>query len=224
MPDQDGGVIYDGSPMWAKMAVRLLLGVGGIVMVPIGLINRAWWLIVLAVPVLLAGLVLSQIRLRIVVEHPTGVVRVTNSLVGLRLRERGYPPSDVVGLDLHRVAGAERERASDTWYLKLQLRTRTHTVGKYDSQTSALRARRELGAALRVRPRARTAAEMQAAVSDRVRDQPESADGHYQMGMALLRSSDAAGARQEFQKALALTRKPLLRRMIEQRLDELETR
>ena len=56
--------------------------------------------------------------------------------------------SDVAGLDIQRVAGAERERPSDTWYLKLQLRTRTHTVGRYDSQISALLARRELGRAL----------------------------------------------------------------------------
>jgi len=91
-------------------------------------------------PLLLAGLVLSQVRLRIVVEYPTGVVRVTNSLVGLQLRQRGYPPSDVVGLDIRRVAGAERERPSDAWYLKLRLRTRTHTIGKYDDRTSALQA------------------------------------------------------------------------------------
>jgi len=141
------------------MAAWLLLGIGGIVMAPIGLINRAWWLVVLSVPLLLAGLVLSLVRLRIVVEHPTGAVRVTNSLLGLRLRERRYPPSDVVGLDIQRVAGAERERPSDTWYLKLQLRTRTHTVGRYDSQVSALLARRELDRALQAGARAPTAAD-----------------------------------------------------------------
>jgi hypothetical protein len=146
--------------MRVKMAAWLLLGIGGIVMVPLGLINRAWWLVVLSVPLLLAGLVLSQVRLRIVVEHPTGGVRVTNSLLGLRLHERGYPPSDVVGLDIQRVAGAERERPSDTWYLKLQLRTRTHTVGRYDSQVSALLARRELGRALEAPAQAHTAAEV----------------------------------------------------------------
>jgi tetratricopeptide (TPR) repeat protein len=223
MPDKDGRVIYDGSPMWVKMVAWVLLGVGGIVMVPIGLINRAWWLLVLAVPLLLAGLVLSQVRLRIVVEYPTGVVRVTNSLVGLQLRQRGYPPSDVVGLDIQRVAGAERERPSDAWYLKLRLRTRTHTVGKYDDRASALRARRELNAALRGRPQV-PAAEMRAAASARLRDRPESADGHYQLGLALLRSGDTAGARRAFQKALALAREPLLRRMIEQRLGELDMR
>jgi hypothetical protein len=138
----------------------LLLGIGGIVMAPIGLISRAWWLVVLAAPLLLAGLVLSQVRLRIVVEHSTGAVRVTSSLPGLRLRERRHPPSDVVGLDIYRVAGAERERPSDTWYLKLQLRTRTHTVGRYDSQVSALLARRELGRALQARAQAPTAAEV----------------------------------------------------------------
>jgi uncharacterized protein (DUF58 family) len=160
MPDEDARVIYDGPPMRVRMAAWLLLGIGGIVMAPIGLISRAWWLVVLAAPLLLAGLVLSQVRLRIVVEHSTGAVRVTSSLPGLRLRERRHPPSDVVGLDIYRVAGAERERPSDTWYLKLQLRTRTHTVGRYDSQVSALLARRELGRALQARAQAPTAAEV----------------------------------------------------------------
>ena len=170
MPDEDARVIYDGPPFWVKMVVWLLLGIGGIVMVPLGLINRAWWLVVLAVPLLLAGLVLSRVRLRIAVEHPTGIVRVTDSLLGLRLRERDYPPSDVVGLDIHRVAGAERERPSDTWYLKLQLRTRTHTVGRYDSQISALLARRELGKALQASAQAHTAAEMKPAATEKSHD------------------------------------------------------
>ena len=163
MPDEDARVIYDGPPIRVRMAAWLLLGIGGIVMVPIGLINRALWLVVLSVPLLLAGLVLSQIRLRIVVEHPTGVVCITNSLLGLRLRQRRHPPSDVVGLDIHRVAGAERERPSDTWYLRLQLRTRTHTVGRYDSQVSALLARRELGRALEAGAQAPTATEVRPA-------------------------------------------------------------
>jgi hypothetical protein len=159
VPDEDDRVIYDGPPIRVKMAAWLLLGIGGIVMLPLGLINRAWWLVVLSVPLLLAGLVLSQVRLRIVVEHPAGTVCVTNSLLGLRLRQRRYPPSDVVGLDIHRVAGAERERPSDTWYLRLQLRTRTHTVGRYDSQVGALLARRELGSALQASAQAPTAAD-----------------------------------------------------------------
>jgi len=139
------------------MVSWLLLGIGGFVLMPIGLLNRAWWLLVLAVPLLLVGLVLLQTRLRIVVEHHTGVVCVTNLLLGLKLRERQYPLSDVAGLDLQRVAGDERERASDTWYLRLQLhttvrffgqakpRTRVYTVGKYDSRLRALEARHWLG-------------------------------------------------------------------------------
>ena len=39
------------------------------------------------------------------------------------------------------MAGDERERPSDTWYLTLQLGTRVYTIGKYDSRSSALRAR-----------------------------------------------------------------------------------
>ena len=153
-------MLYDGPPIRTRMVAWLLLGIGGLVLTPIGLIKRAWWLLVPAIPLLLAGLVLFQIRLRIVVEHHTGVLRVTNSLLGLKLRERQYPLFDVIGLDLRRVAGDERERPSDTWYLWLQLgatvrtfgktkpRTRTYAIGKYDSRLRALEARRRLGEVL----------------------------------------------------------------------------
>ena len=146
------------------MVAWLLLGIGGLVLVPIGLLSRAWWLFVPAVPLLLAGLVLLQTRLRIVVEHRTNVIRVTNSLLGLRLRERQYPLSDVIGLDLRRVAGDERERPSDTWYLRLRLnttvrtfgmvepRTRTYVIGRYDSRLGALEARRRLREVLQPQP------------------------------------------------------------------------
>jgi len=143
MPDKEVNTLHDGPPIWARMAGWLLLGIGGFVLTPIGLVSRAWWLFVFAIPLLLVGLVLLQTRLRIVVERPTGAVRVTNSLLGLKLHQRRYPPSDVAGLDLQRVAGDERERPSDTWYLRLQLRTRIHTIGKYDSRLEALEAWRE---------------------------------------------------------------------------------
>jgi hypothetical protein len=158
MPDEDVNVLYDGPPIRTHRAAWLLLGAGGLVMVPIGLINRAWWLPILAVPLLLAGLILLQTHLRIVVDHDTAIVRVTNFWLGLRLRRRQYPLSNVSSFGLHRVAGAERQRPSDTWYLRLQIHTtartffggvkphmRTYLVGKYDSRLRALEARHELG-------------------------------------------------------------------------------
>ena len=135
------------------MVAWLLLGTGGIVLAPIGLINRAWWLFVPAIPLLLAGLVLHQAHLRVAVEPGTGDVCVTNRLLGLKTRQRRYRPPEVGGLDLQRVASDERERPSDTWYLNLQLGTRVYTIGKYDSRASALRARIEVREALQVHPR-----------------------------------------------------------------------
>jgi hypothetical protein len=165
MPDKDVSVLYDSQPIRAGMAAAVLLGIGGLVCVPIGLINRAWWLLLLAVPLLLAGLVLLQVRLRIVVEHGTGAVYVTNFLLGLKLREQRYPPGQVRGFDLRRVAGDERERASDTWYLTLGLRTRIYTVGKYDSRVHALEARRKLSGLLQAALQARPAVEAKAAAA-----------------------------------------------------------
>jgi len=166
MSDTSIGVLYKDTPIQARMVAWLLIGIGGFVLVPIGLVNRAWWLLVLAVPLLLAGWVLLQTHLRIVVEHHTGIVCVTSFLLGLKLRERRYPLSDVVGLDLQRVAGDERERPSDTWYLRLQLhitahtigkvkhRTRTYIIGKYDSRLGALKAQRRLRELLQAKPQA----------------------------------------------------------------------
>ena len=152
MPGKDDSVLYDGPPIRTRMVAWLLLGIGGIVLVPIGLINRAWWLFVPAVPLLLAGLVLHQAHLRVAVEPGTGEVCVTNRLLGLKIRQRRYASSEVGGLDLRRVAGDERERPSDTWYLYLQLGTRVHTIGKYDSRASALRARLEVREILQANP------------------------------------------------------------------------
>ena len=155
MPDKDTSVIYDGVPIRSRTAMGLLLGIGGLIFVPIGLISRAWWLLVLAVPLLLAGLVLSQMRVRIVAERETGAVRVVNLVAGLKVRERRYAPLDVFGLDLRRVAGDKRERASDTYYLALRLGLRTYTVGKYDSRGHALEARQRLLGMLQSGPQVR---------------------------------------------------------------------
>jgi hypothetical protein len=162
MVDEDVSVLYDGLPIQTGMAAWVLLGIGGIVLVPIGLLGRAWWLFVPAVPLLLAGLILLQVRLRIVIEYPAGSIRVTNRLLGLKYRERRYHRSDLVGFDIHRVAGAERERPSDTWYLRLRLGIKTFTIGRYDSRLSAVRARAKINKTLQARTRAQAAGDAEA--------------------------------------------------------------
>jgi hypothetical protein len=137
---------------------------------------------------------------------------------------RRYSPSEVRGVDIHRVAGDERERPSDTWYLRLILRTQTYTIGKYDTRLDALQARRELTEVLKTRVRPQTAAEIEAAAEGGLHSQPRSGASLYQNGLAMLRSGDVAAARHAFESALALVQEPLLRRMIEQRLRELDRR
>ncbi len=175
MPDnernQETSVLYEGPLIRTRMAAWLLLGIGGLVMVPIGLISRAVWLPVLAVPILLVGLILLPFRLRIAVRHDANVVEATNVFLGLRVRRRRYPLGNVVGLDVERVAGAERERPSDTWYLKLQIHTTTrnffgqiqphtkvYTIGRYDDRLQALEARNKLADLLERRVRSRAPA------------------------------------------------------------------
>ena len=143
------------------MLARLLLSIGGLVLLPAALFGRARWLLVPAVLSFLIGLILLATRIRIVIERSTGIVYITESLLGVGLRKRRYLPSDVADLDLQRVAGSERERPSDTWYLRLRLqtanrtsasmkpRTRTYLIGRYDSRLSALRAQRRLQEVLR---------------------------------------------------------------------------
>jgi hypothetical protein len=215
------------------MVAWVLLGVGGLVMVPIGLANRAWWLLVLAILPLLAGAVLLLARRRIFVARSPDVVRVVDLLGGLRLRRREYPIANVVGLDVYRVAGAERERPSDTWYVRLQIHTTARVFGRirprlknyllrrYDDRLEALQARDQVARALGGRARVSAAARTEAASVKPPDLRPQGAEGYYQQGMARVRAGDAAGARRAFQQALALAEGPLLRRMIEQRLEEL---
>lgn len=156
MPEEPGNVLYNGTPIWAKIVAWLSLGISGLVCAPIGLIGRAWWLLVLAAPLLLMGLLLLQTRMRMAVERQTGDVYVTHSLLGIRLHTRRYPWSDVLSLELQRVAGDERERPSDTWYMRLQLGIDTYTVGRYDSRVAALRAQHDMAEALKDHPNLRT--------------------------------------------------------------------
>ena len=163
MSDTSIRALYDDTPIPAKMAAWLLLGIGGLVLLPIAVVTDACWLLILAIPLLVAGLVLLQVSLRIVIEHQTGEICTTDFLFGLKLRERHYSLEDVAGLDLYRLAGNERERPSDTWYLRLRLDTtvrtfgkvrpgtRTYIIGRYESQLRALKAQRQLREVLEVK-------------------------------------------------------------------------
>jgi hypothetical protein len=159
-------VIYDDTPIWFRMAGWLLVGIGGLVLAPLALISRDAWLWVFAVPMIAAGLVLFQRRLHIALEHRTAQLVVTHRLFGLALRRRRHVRSEVVGVDLERVAGDARERASDTWYLRLRLHTRSYMVGRYRDRFGALEARRRLRELLKAGPRPETAAEMLAGAHD----------------------------------------------------------
>ncbi len=163
MAESDVFTLYNDTSVRDRMAAWLLVGIGGFVLSPIALINRAWWLFVLAVPLLVSGLLLHQTRLRIIVDHRMGIVTITRLLLGLKLCQRQHALSDVAGLDLRRAAGDERERPSDTWFLRLQLyttphasgkatpRLKTYVIGMYNSHLNALKAQQQLRQALRPR-------------------------------------------------------------------------
>lgn len=151
MSNVNGNVLYSDTPVRVRMVAHVLLGAGGLVLGPIGLLSGTRWLLALAVLTLLVGVMLRQLHLRVEVEVDTGMITVTRSMLGLRLCRRRYSLSDGVGLELRRVAAVERERPSDTWYLKLELnlprtadrvrpRTRVYTIGKYGDRLTALKA------------------------------------------------------------------------------------
>jgi len=223
--EEKSNVIYDAAPLWAKMVAWVLLGIGGIVLAPIALIRGDTWLLYLCVPLAVVGLVLLAIRLRIAAVPSASVLRITDSFLGLRVRHRQYVRSQITALDLHRVAGDDRERDSDTWYLRLHVGRRSYTVGKYDGRMSALLARRDIEEALHTLPLAPVdEVEVVAAPKPREERRRDVARDHYKTGITLFRAGDKDGARAAFEKALAFAREPLLRRMIEQRLDELDRR
>ena len=224
MAQRDVTIVYDDTPIWFRMAGWLLVGIGGLVLTPLALISRAGWLWVVAAPVIAAGLVLFQTRLHIALEHRTAQLVVTDRVLGLTLRRRRHVRSEVMSVDLERVAGDTQERDSDTWYLRLRLHTRTYMVGRYRDRFGALEARRRLREVLRAGPQPETAAEMLADARETMHSRPDEAAGRYRMGLALLRSGDMAGARRAFEEARSLAEQPLLRRMSEQRLHELDSR
>ena len=223
MTEEKSNIIYDATPVWARMVAWALLGIGGIVLTPVALIRGDRWLLYFAVPLIVMGFVLIAIRLRIAAVPSASVLRVTNSFLGLRLRQRQYPRSEITAIDLHRVAGDERERDSDTWYLRLHVARRGYLVGKYDTRVSALLARRDIEEALHTLPLA-PVDEVEAVAAQKPSEErrQDAARDHYKTGITLFRAGDKDGAQAAFEKALAFAREPLLRRMIEQRLEELE--
>jgi hypothetical protein len=221
---EEKDIIYDGPPVWAKLTGAVLLGVGGIVLLPIAALRGDWWLLVFAVPLLVVGLLLLALRLCVAVERQAGVVLVTQSFVGLRLREHRYRPSEISALEIARVAGDEAERASDTWYVKMWAGRRGYTVGRYDTRVRALLARRDLDELLQgLRQGSDEEAEIPA-TETRPAHRLGAAQKHYKTGIALFSAGDRDGAREEFGRALAMASEPLMRRMIEQRLKELDRR
>jgi hypothetical protein len=221
--EEKPNVIYDATPVWARMVAWTLLGIGGIVLAPIALIRGDHWLFYFAVPLIAMGLMLLAMRLRIAAVPSASVLRVTNSFLGLRVRQRQYLSSQITALDLHRVAGDERERDSDTWYLRLHVARRGYVVGKYDTRVSALLARRDIEEALDTLPLAPADGVEAVAVAEPSEERrQDAARDHYKTGITLFRAGDKEGARAAFEKARAFAREPLLRRMIQQRLEELE--
>jgi hypothetical protein len=132
--------LYDETPAWARAVGWLLMGIGGFVLAPIALFSRAWWLLAAAAPFALAGLLLLQLHLRIEPDRLSGGLVCTNSFLGLRLRRQRYDQGEIEGFDLQKVGSDERQRPSDTWYLRLLLRQRTHIIGAYETHEEALKA------------------------------------------------------------------------------------
>jgi hypothetical protein len=123
-----------------------------------------------------------------------------------------------------RVAGDARERPTDTWYLRLRLRTARYTLGRYADRESALAARRTLAERLRVGAAAHLPPWPPVEVQDQAPAEVRSAQAHYREGLVAMRAGDREAARRAFERARESARDPLLRRMSEQRLRELERR
>lgn len=223
--EESTNVIYDATPVGAQMAAWLLAGIGGIVLFPIALLRGDYWLLFLASPLLVSGLLLFALRLRIVAAPSAAALHVTISFLGLQLLEHWHARSEITALDVHRVAGDYRERASDTWYLRMRIGRRAYTLGKHDSRMDALLARRDIEQTLETLPLAIVSdAAPRADPEQSEDDRQAAARDHYKTGITLFRAGDREGARYAFEKALTMAEQPLLRRMIEQRLKELEPR
>ena len=222
--DEREVVLYDDVPIGARWAGWLLLGIGGLVLTPAALVARYGWLLVVATPFLGCGVCLLQTRMRIAVDRRTLLVRVRYQLLRIGLSERRFTPSDLVGVEIPRVAGDELERDSDTWYIRLVFHSRAYTVGRYGEHLDALQARRDLVNQLSLlQATSFGSEEAQRRVEGQLHQAPDSPQSHYQLGLALMRTGDRAGARRAFQEALALSAdRPVLARMVQQRIDELE--
>ncbi|MCJ7738772.1 MAG: tetratricopeptide repeat protein [Anaerolineae bacterium] len=215
-------VLYEGIPVQVNLISWLLLGVGGAVLAPIALLSDAGWLLILAVPLLICGLVLRQVHLQVIVESYTGVIRSTLKWLGIQLWTRRHQHAGIETLEIRRVGGDRRERDSDTWYIRLKMQGASYILGRYDTRPEALEARHQLSDIIQSQARPLDAVEVRARAAARMRQEPEGAQSHYQMGLAYLTSGNREGARLAFLQALELAENPLLRRMCEQRLSELD--
>ena len=214
-------VLYEGIPVQVNLISWLLLGVGGVVLAPIAVLSHANWLLVLAVPLLVCGLALRQVHLQVIVEPYSGVFRSTLKWLGIQLWARRHQHADIETLEIRRVGGDRRERDSDTWYIRLKMQGASYTLGRYETRLEALEARHQLSNIIRSQARPLDAVEVRARATAKIQEEPAGAQSHYQMGLADLTSGDREGARLAFLHALELAENPLLRRMCEQRLSEL---
>jgi len=222
MSRADENMLYDGIPVQADLISWLLLGIGGAVLIPIALANRARWLLVLATPLILAGVALRRTRLVLTVEPHTGIIKADVAWLGIHLLARRHPHTEIQKLEIKRVGGNSRERDSDTWYLHLRLQTATYILGKYDMQVEALQAKHHLDKLIQAQATPPDSRETRARAEAVVQEERESAQTHYRMGLAHLASGNKEGGRRAFQRALELADNPMLRRMCEQRLNELK--
>lgn|GEM_PF-2235070 len=215
-------VLYEGIPIQVNLISWLLLGVGGVVLAPIALLSDTDWLLILAVPLLVCGLVLRLIHHQVAVEAYSGVIQFTLNWLGIQLRARRHQRADIETLAITRVGGDWRERDSDTWYIHLKMPGARYILGRYGTRLEALEARCQLSDIIQSHAQPPDAAEIRARAAARIQEQPVSAQSHYQMGLADLTSGNREGARSAFLQALELAENPLLRRMCEQRLSELD--
>ncbi len=216
--------LYHGRQVETALAGWLLVGIGGLVCLPLGVAHGAWWLVGLAFPPLLAGLVLLGVRLRVELDPRHGLIHVRRSVLGLRVAARTYRQSDCLGVEVVRVAGDARERPTDTYYLRLRLATARYTLGRYRDRQSVLQAQYQLNELLRAGRAATPGQEPAEPVALPLPEGAASAARCYQEGLALMQAGEWVAARAAFERARDLAAQPLLRRMSQQRLRELEQR
>jgi hypothetical protein len=170
-----------------------------------------------AIPLLLTGFIVRQIRLYLTIEQHTGNIRVQRTWFGIQTKARRHQSTDVLALELKRVGGDRSQRDSDTWYLNLKLSTTSYLLGRYPTRAEALETKQRLSSIIQKRT-----SPLDAPVqSTHTGVKSVSALNRYRAGLAHLSNSQEEDARRSFQEAMELTDNPLLRRMCEQRIEQL---